>query len=171
MTFHLPDAVAALTRTPDVLDALLRELDDGWTRRRPAVDEWSAHEVLAHFIHGEQTDWIPRARVILEHGVTVPFTRFDRDGHVAVAAGHTTGELLELFRTWRVENVAALRSFALTDADLDREGIHPAFGPVRMGQLLATWTTHDHVHLGQITEALAARYAETVGPWRAYLWE
>lgn len=171
MTFRLPDAVAALGRTPDVLDALLGDLDDGWTRHRPAEGEWSAHDVLAHFIHGERTDWIPRARIILEHGTAQPFTPFDRTGHEAIAVDRTTGELLDVFRTQRAENLAALRSFALTEADLDREGTHPAFGPVRMGQLLATWTTHDHIHLGQITQALASRYTEAVGPWHAYLWE
>ncbi|MEU8080064.1 DinB family protein [Catellatospora citrea] len=171
MTFQLPDAIAALSRTPDVLDALLGDLGDGWTRHRPADGEWSAHDVLGHFIHGERTDWIPRARIILDHGTSTPFTPFDRDGHVAIAADRSTAELLDLFRTLRAENVAALRGFELTDDDLDREGAHPAFGPVTLGQLLATWTTHDHVHLGQITQALATRYTTEVGPWHAYLWE
>lgn len=171
MTFQLPDAVAALSRTPDTVDALLGELDDGWTRHRPAAGEWSAHEVLAHFIHGEQTDWIPRARIILEHGTERPFTPFDVRGHAPIAAGRTTAELLDLFRTLRAENLAALRGFGLTAGDLDREGTHPAFGPVTLGQLLATWATHDHVHLGQITQALATRYTTEVGPWQAYLWE
>ncbi|MEV4417155.1 DinB family protein [Catellatospora sp. NPDC049609] len=170
MTFQLPDAVAALSRTPDVLDALLGDLGDGWARHRPAEGEWSAHEVVAHFIHGERTDWIPRARIILEHGPERPFTPFEH-GHEAIAEGRTTAELLDLFRTLRAENLAALRGFGLTDADLAREGTHPAFGPVTMGQLLATWTTHDHVHLGQITQALATRYTAAVGPWHAYLWE
>ena len=34
---------------------------------------------------------------------------------------------------------------------------------------VATWAAHDLNHLGQITEALAKRYREEVGPWRAFL--
>jgi hypothetical protein len=40
---------------------------------------WSAYDVVGHLIHGERTDWIPRAKRILENGTTVPFDAFDRN--------------------------------------------------------------------------------------------
>lgn len=153
------------------MDAMLAQLDEAWAWHRAAPDEWSAAEVLGHFIHGERTDWIPRARIILEHGEQRPFEPFDRDGSVAAAAGRTTKELLSTFRSLRTANVEELRSWNLTEDDLDRTGTHPAFGPVTMRELLATWATHDHVHLAQLNQALAQAWAGDVGPWRAYLWE
>jgi DinB superfamily len=171
MAFELDAAVAALSRTPNVFDALLGDLDEAWVWHRPGPGEWSAAEVLGHFIHGERTDWLPRARIILAHGATRPFDPFDRDGSVAAAAGRTAKELLATFRTLRMENIESLLSVNLTEADLDRTGTHPAFGAVTLRQLLATWTTHDHVHLAQLTQALATAWTEDVGPWRAYLWE
>lgn len=171
MEFQLPDAITALSRTPDVLDAALGTLDEAWTQHRPAEGEWSAHDVLGHFIHGERTDWIPRARIIVEHGTALTFPPFDRQGHLAEAAGRSTAELLSTFRTLRTENLAALAKLNLGPADLAREGTHPAFGAVRMDALLASWATHDHMHLAQVMQALAARYQQAVGPWREYLWE
>jgi hypothetical protein len=171
VTFEFDEAVAALRRAPDVLDAMVGHLNDAWAWYRPAPQEWSAAEVLGHFIHGERTDWIPRARIILEHGVARPFDPFDRDGSVAAATGRTAKELLSTFRSLRTANVETLLSWNLTAADLDRTGTHPAFGAVTLRQLLATWTTHDHVHLAQLSQALAAAWTDEVGPWRAYLWE
>jgi hypothetical protein len=57
----------------------------------------------------------------------------------------------------------------LGDADLDRRGRHPSLGEVTLRQLLATWVVHDHNHLRQLQEALAAHYAADVGPWRSLL--
>jgi hypothetical protein len=171
VAFEFDQAVAALRRMPDVVDAIVGHLDEDWAWHRPAPGEWSAAEVLGHFIHGERTDWIPRARIILDHGTERPFDPFDRDGSAAAAAGRTAQELLSTLRSLRTENVETLVSWNLAAADLDRTGTHPAFGPVTLRQLLATWTTHDHVHLAQLNQALARAWTDDVGPWRAYLWE
>ena len=171
MSIALPQLAAALRRTPDVLDTLVGGVEEDWARHAPGPGEWDAATVIAHFIHGEQSDWIPRARTILERGTDWPFRPFDRNGHVTVLAGQTVGQLLATFRRLREDNVATLVEWALTRADLEREGTHPAFGQVTLGQLLATWATHDHVHLAQIAQALASRHAVSVGPWSEYLWE
>jgi hypothetical protein len=69
----------------------------------------------------------------------------------------------------RAGNLAALEAMRLTDGDLARRARHPDFGPVTLGQLLATWVAHDLGHLAQIARVMAKRYAAAVGPWRAYL--
>jgi hypothetical protein len=171
VAFELAGTVAALRRTPDVVDAMLGSLDEAWVWHRPGPQEWSAAEVLGHFIHGERTDWLPRARIILEHGHARPFDPFDREGSVAAATGRTAVELRSTFRSLRTSNVETLVSWGLTETDLDKQGTHPAFGPVTLRQLLATWATHDHVHLAQLSQALATALTGDVGPWRAYLWE
>ncbi len=171
MAFDVTSAIAALRRTPEALDALLGPLDDAWVWHRSAPGEWSAAEVIGHFIHGERTDWIPRARIILQHGPGRPFDPFDPDGSVAAADGRTASELRDTFRALRTTNIETLLSWKLGETELDKIGTHPAFGPVTLRQLLATWVTHDHVHLAQLSQALATAWVGDVGPWRAYLWE
>jgi hypothetical protein len=167
--FVLDEAIAILSRTPRMLDALLRGLPDPWIRGTEGGTTWSAFDVVGHLIHGEETDWIPRARIILEHGDARPFEKFDRLAQFTLSAGLTLDTLLDEFAEARARNLAELRSFGLTDADLDRPGRHPELGPVTLRQLLATWTAHDLDHVMQIARVLGRQYSDEVGPWRAYL--
>jgi hypothetical protein len=70
--FVMDEAVALLARTPASLDALLRGLPDGWIAAHEGGETWSPFDVIGHLIHGEQTDWMPRARIILDHGDGLP---------------------------------------------------------------------------------------------------
>jgi hypothetical protein len=169
MQLSLPDTIALLSRTPAALDALLRDLPDGWTRRNEGEGTWSPFDVVGHLIHGEQTDWLPRTRIILQYGTSRPFEPFDMNGHNQVCQGKSLGELLDEFAQLRATNLADLRALNLTQADLDRRGKHPALGSVTLGQLLATWPAHDLTHLHQISRIMAHQYRETVGPWAAYM--
>ena len=165
----MEEATAILARTPATLDALLRGLPDGWIRANEGGETWSPFDVIGHLIHGEQTDWLPRARIILERGDARPFDKFDRFAQFRGSRGRPLSELLDEFAARRAENLRQLATLALTDADLDRPGLHPELGPVTMRQLLATWVAHDLDHLVQIARVLARQYSDEVGPWRAYL--
>lgn len=165
----MDEAVAILTRTPGALDALLRGLPDGWIAANEGGDTWSPFDVVGHLIHGERTDWVPRARMILEHGDARPFDPFDRFAQQSASQGRTLGSLLDEFVALREENLRELAALGITDADLDRRGRHPGLGTVTLRQLLATWTAHDLDHLMQISRVLARQYSDEVGPWRAYL--
>jgi len=167
--FVMEEAVAILARTPATLDALLRGLPDGWVTAREGADTWSPFDVIGHLIHGERTDWVPRARIILEHGETRAFDKFDRFAQFADSAGRTLGSLLDEFATLRQANLHALAALGLTEHDLDRRGQHPELGVVTLRQLLATWVAHDLDHVVQISRVIAQQYTEEVGPWRAYL--
>lgn len=167
--FKLDDAIALLSNTPATLDSLLRNLPESWIHRREGGDSWTAFEVVGHLIHGEQTDWMPRARMILQHGDNRPFDVFDRGGHKQDIQGKSIGQLLDEFASARSENLAALRGLNLQPADFVRRGKHPALGDVTMSQLLATWAAHDLTHIHQISRIMAYQYRETVGPWSAYL--
>lgn len=166
--FHLNDAMAILERTPAGLGALLTGLSDRWVRATEGEGTWSPYDVIGHLIHGERTDWMPRARHILA-GETRPFDPFDPAGHLAEVEGKSLGELLLTFAELRRENLSALSNMNLTEADLSRKGEHPALGVVTLRQLLATWVAHDLNHVGQIARTMARVYAVEVGPWRAYL--
>jgi hypothetical protein len=165
----MEDAAAILARTPATLDSLLRGLPDGWIVAHEGGDTWSPFDVVGHLIHGERTDWVPRARTILEHGESRAFDKFDRFAQFGGSDGRTLASLLDEFATLRRENLRELAALRLTEADLDRRGKHPELGTVTLRQLLATWVAHDLDHVVQISRVLARQYSDEVGPWRAYL--
>src|SRR5688572_9413814 len=167
--FVVEEASAVLARTPATLDAMLRGLPESWVVANEGADTWSPLDVVGHLIHGERTDWIPRAKIILEHGEARPFDKFDRYAQFAASKGRTLSALLDEFASLRVRNLQQLSGFNLTERDLDRRGTHPELGTVTLRQLLATWTAHDLDHVMQISRVLARRYSDEVGPWRAYL--
>jgi hypothetical protein len=161
--------IALLTRTPAVLDAFLRDLPEEWTCENEGEKTWSAFDIVGHLIHGERTDWIPRARMILEFGETRTFERFDRLAQERESRGKSLPQLLDEFARLRSENIRELQGMNLREHDLQRRGRHPAFGAVTLSELLATWAAHDLTHLHQITRVMAHQYREAVGPWTAYL--
>jgi hypothetical protein len=165
MPFQWTEAQEILGRTPAVLRQLLGGISDCWSSSREREDSWSPHEVLGHLIHGEQEDWIPRARLILEHGTSNPFTPFDRFAHLEWCRDRPLDELLDRFAELRRRNLETLRALQPNAEQLRKQGVHPALGSVTLEQLLATWVVHDLNHLNQISRALAARYYETIGPW------
>lgn len=169
MTFELGEAVAVLRRTPSVLSALLGGLPAVWTTAHEGAGTWSPFDVVGHLIHGEETDWIPRARIVLAQGVDRTFAPFDREAQAAANVGRPLDALLATFARRRDESLTALEGFRLTERELALRGVHPAFGEVTLRQLLATWVAHDLGHLAQISRAMAKRYRDDVGPWRAYL--
>jgi uncharacterized damage-inducible protein DinB len=164
----LEDLIAVLERTPGTLSALLEGLPDIWLAATEGADTWSPFDVVGHLIHGERTDWIPRARHILA-GDSQPFAAFDREAQFKESQGQEIAALLATFVRLRRENLETLRGFALTSEDLERRGLHPELGEVTLGQLLATWVVHDLDHLGQVARTMAKVYGATVGPWSAYL--
>ena len=168
-SFVMDEAVAVLARTPATLDALLRGLPDGWIAAHEGGETWSPFDVIGHLIHGERTDWVQRASIILEHGETRPFDKFDRFAQFALSEGRSLASLLDEFATLRQENLRELERMRLTDADLERRGRHAELGAVTLRQLLATWVAHDLDHVVQISRVLARQYSDEVGPWRAYL--
>ena len=168
-SFVLEEAVAILERTPRTLDALLRGLPDGWIAGHEGGETWSPFDVIGHLIHGERTDWMPRARIILDHGEAHPFDKFDRFAQFEVSKGRTLTSLLGEFGTLRQNNLRDLATLNLTDSDLDRRGRHPELGVVTLRQLLATWVAHDLDHIVQVSRVMARQYTDEVGPWRAYL--
>jgi DinB family protein len=168
-SFAMEEAAAILARTPATLDALLRGLPDGWIAAHEGGETWSPFDVIGHLIHGERTDWVQRAGIILEHGETRPFDTFDRFAQFALSEGRSLASLLDEFATLRQENLRELDRMRLTDADLDLRGRHPELGVVTLRQLLATWVAHDLDHVVQISRVLARQYSDEVGPWRAYL--
>ena len=174
MEHNLEHTISLLTRTPAALNALLRDLPEAWTFRNEGEDtrgekSWSAFDVVGHLIHGERTDWMPRARMVLQFGETKAFLPFDRWGQERESERKSLGQLLDEFARLRSENLGELRALNLRPEDLKLCGRHPALGVVTLSALLATWAVHDLTHLHQISRVMAHQLREAVGPWSAYL--
>ena len=169
MNFDLPNSIALLSRTPSTLNALLRDLPQSWTACDEGDSTWTPTGVVAHLVHGEQTDWMVRARIILDSGETQSFEPVDRSAHLHMIQVKSLSELLDEFSHLRARNLHDLSDLNLQPADLARRGRHPALGPVTLSQLLAAWTAHDMTHLHQVSRILAHQYSDAVGPWSKFL--
>ncbi len=169
MKFQLEHATEILRRTPSTLNSLLHHLPDEWVLPNEGPRSWNPYDVLGHLIHGEETDWIPRAKIILEDGETHPFEPFDRFAMFEKSRGKSLAELLDTFERLRAVNLKELEGMRLTAEVLEKRGSHPELGVVTLSQLLATWVVHDLGHIGQVVRVMAKQYRSEVGPWQAYL--
>jgi hypothetical protein len=169
MEQNLRLTMALLARTPATLDAMLRDLPEEWTQCREGEKTFNAYEVVGHLAHGERADWMPRVKMILEHGESQAFVPFDRFAQDRESEGKSLSQLLDEFAELRAQNLDELRSLGLRDDQMQLRGKHPRFGPVTLGQLLATWAGHDMTHLHQLARIMAHQYREAVGPWTVYL--
>ena len=111
----------------------------------------------------------PRARIILARGPDPRFEPYDRFRHRERNGGRSLGSLLAEFDELRAANLELLRSWNLTDAELDLRGRHPSLGPVTLRHLLASWVVHDLGHVAQVARVLAKQYRDEVGPWVPFM--
>ena len=165
MKYSINEAAQVLEKTPLVLRSLLTGLSDGWTLSNEGPDTFSPYDVLGHLIHGEKTDWVTRAKIILAFGISKPFTPWDRFAQYEESKGKTLDQLLDEFAAVRKENMQWFSSLNLTETDLDRTGMHPTLGEITLRNLLSTWVVHDLTHIAQITRVMAKQYKEEMGPW------
>jgi hypothetical protein len=169
MDFDLDLSIDVLARTPATMHALLAGLGAPWVRGTEGSDTFSPFDVVGHLIDGEETDWMPRARIILARGADPVFEPYDRFRHRARNVDRTLDSLLEEFARLRSANLEELRSWQLTPAAQDLPGRHPSLGPVTLRQLLAAWVVHDLGHIAQAVRVMAKQYTPAVGPWVPYL--
>lgn len=169
MKFHLDRAVEVLRQTPYSLERLLGGLSEEWTASRNDRDDWTAYDVIGHLIHCEETDWIPRAEIIIAQGESITFEPFDRWAQFERSKGKSLPDLLTEFAHLRSLSLEKLLGWQLTPAQLELKGLHPEFGEVTLSQLLSTWVVHDLGHIRQIVRDLARHYETEVGPWKQYL--
>jgi hypothetical protein len=169
MELILAETTAVLSRTPGTLRELLEGLPESWLTTDEGAGTFSPRDVVGHLIHGEKTDWVPRIKLILGGGEAETFVPFERFGFRDAIQNTSTGALLAEFGSLRTSNLAYLKELSLKAPQLSLTGRHPELGIVTLGQLLATWAVHDLNHIGQVVRVMSKRYADAVGPWKAYL--
>ena len=170
MNFSLDKTIEVLERTPSTYKTLFQDLSRDWVYANEGENTWSPFDIVGHLIHGEKTDWIPRATIILTKGTAQKFEVFDRFAQGKVSAGKTMNQLLEEFSALRHQNLQTLKSWQLSESDLEKTGMHPddSIGLVTLQQLLATWTIHDLNHPHQASRVMVKHYGKEIGPWKAY---
>ena len=168
LLFEVTRSVEILQQTPYTLSRMLEGLSPEWTASVGDKENWSPYDVVGHLIHCEETDWIPRAEIILAQGEDRKFVPFDRFAQFENLRVKTLDDLLTEFAYIRNVNVEKLLRWHLTPDQLALKGIHPEFGEVTLTQLISTWVVHDLTHIRQIVTYLASKYSENVGPWKAY---
>jgi DinB superfamily len=165
MKYSLQRSYEILDRTPAVLQALLAGLPDDWVMPNEGPETFSPYDVIGHLVHGEKTDWVVRAKMILEFGNTQTFVKWNRFAQYEESKGKSLQQLLDEFAAIRKENMVWFRSLNLSEVDLNRQGMHPVLGDVTLRNLLATWVVHDLTHIAQITRVMAKQYKTEMGPW------
>jgi hypothetical protein len=165
MDFEINNSISILERTPSVLRSLLEGLDDEWIMNNEGPETFSPYDVIGHLIHGEKTDWTARTKRILEYGATKEFDKYDRFAQYTESKGKTLSQLFDELEVLRRNNIIWLRSLNLTEADLDKKGLHPVLGEVTLRNLLSTWVVHDLTHIAQVTRVMAKQYKGEMGPW------
>ncbi|NRD80029.1 DinB family protein [Bacillus sp. BRMEA1] len=169
MHFNMKEAIEILERTPQTLKYFLSGLSEGWLYCNEGEGTWNASEVISHLIEGEKENWIPRLEFILKEGENNPFPPFDRYSHLNEKVERSIEQKLLEFKRIRTENINRLKVLINTESQLHLTGYHPAFGTVKISELLSTWVVHDLTHISQIVRVMADRYRTDVGPWKEYL--
>ena len=118
MEHNLDQTIALLARTPATLNALLRDLPVAWTSANEGEKTFSPYDVVGHLLHGERTDWMPRAKIILQFGDSRAFEPWDRFAQQRESEGKSLPQLPDEFAYSRADNLAELRALNLTPQDL-----------------------------------------------------
>jgi uncharacterized damage-inducible protein DinB len=169
MEFVISEVIRILEATPAILTAWLGNLPVQWLMANNGEGTWSPYDIVGHLIHGEKTDWIPRAEIILSDRENREFEPFDRFAMFEESQEKSINELLDEFNLLRKGSLERLQALHPTVSDYEKTGIHPTLGEVTLRQLLSTWAVHDLNHLGQIAQVMARQYKVEVGPWRGFL--
>lgn len=161
--------VERLAAFPAVLRPLVENLSAEESRWRPSSADWSVVEVLRHLLDEEREDFKVRLGHVLRDPPE-PWPPIDPVG-AAASRGYRERALRPVLRDFELEreaSVAWLRGLldASPPIDWSVAHVHPKFGPIHAGDLLAAWAAHDLLHLRQITRRLFEMLAARGEPYR-----
>ena len=152
--------IATLQQTHPSLLRLTATLSDRALDFRPAPDDWSMREILAHLVDDEMYVMRTRLeRIIKEDRPSLA----PHDEKKWYASRNTTrDQLTELLSDFALQRAASLGMISmLREADWAREGYQPEYGVFTAEKWLTQWAAHDTTHLRQIENLLAAQLAKS----------
>jgi len=142
------DPVAILRGMPDALRAAL----EGWSaeqlNRQEAAGKWAARDVVAHLADSEIVVGF-RMRMVLAQD-RPPLVGIDQDlwADRLRYRDFPVGDFLEQFAALRRANLKHWER--LTDAELERLGVHSERGDESLAHMRRLYAGHDLMHLRQI---------------------
>ena len=130
-----------------LVDALAQFPKEMW-RFKPAPDDWSVHEIVAHIADSEANSYIRCRRFVAEPGQSV--MAYDEKAWAAALHYHdqSTGEALELFKWLRLRSYNLIRS--LPEAVWSNTIDHPENGVMTMDDWLDIYERHIPEHIQQM---------------------
>lgn len=133
------------------LPAVVAGVTDEDARWRPASGAWSILEIVSHLVDEEVEDFRQRLKLTLEDPGR-PWPGLDPEGAARDRRynDRVLDEVVRKFTTERRSSITWLRS--LREPDWDSAYIHPKFGPISAGMLMAAWPAHDALHLRQMAK-------------------
>lgn len=167
--YSVQTSLQVLERTPKVLYSLLNGLSDEWVMQNEGPGTWCASEVLSHLIFCERMNFFARIQIIRSGGGKKAFPPFDMSTQFELTKGKNMTGLLTEFGDLREQNLALFRKNPLSEAELNKTGLHPKMGAVTLRNVLSTWVAHDLAHTAQVIRVMAKQYKEEVGPFIEFL--
>ena len=150
MTAELTPAQVAvyLESSCALIEAELKALGDdaAWHQ---APGEWCAREVIGHLIEAEKRGFAGRIRIILASDRPA-LEAWDQVevGKQRNDCARVSDSLWMEFMGLRHDSVNLVQG--LKAADLDRSGMHPKVGELKVRWLLHEWVSHDRNHTKQL---------------------
>jgi len=144
--------------------ALAQGVSDQQARWKPHPDSWSIVEVVNHLLDEERHDFRVRLDYTL-HRPGEPWPPIDPGGWVA-ERGYNQRNLdtsLAQFLSERNASIAWLRALSQPDWEA---AYNAPWGPIRAGDLLASWLAHDLLHMRQLVELHWAYTTGELAPYR-----
>jgi len=168
-----PALIARLQVLPAVLPGLLTGLSAADARIKPPSGAWSILEIVNHLVDEEIEDFRQRLELTLRD----PALPWPKNNPEAWATDRRYNEQdlaasVQRFLTERHKSLAWLRS--LKTPDWSKAHQHPQ-GALTAGDLLASWTAHDQLHIRQLAKRLyelttrdaKPHSTDYAGPWGA----
>lgn len=161
---HAAGLIDRLEAMPAALEALVRVIAPDDARWRPDPESWSVLEIVCHLVDEETDDFRARLRSTLEDPAR-EWSPIDPGGWLSQRgyAEREPAERLGRFAAERAASIAWLRS--LERPDWSAERVHPKFGSMRAGDLLASWAAHDALHLRQVSRRVYQLAQRDAGPF------
>jgi len=169
MKFQPGTTIEIIERTPAVLHSLLTGISGEWIYTNEGNHSWSVFDVVGHLIVCEKTDFITRTEIILSGSVNKIFAPIDMHAQFEWNKGKTIQDLLIEFEQARHVNLEKLQGYQLQETDLEKTGVHPRIGTLKLKELLATWAAHDLNHIAQIARIMAFQYKDAIGPFIEFI--
>jgi hypothetical protein len=148
----------------EIVRQLVAGVSQAEARFKPTPETWSILEVVCHLYDEEREDFRPRLDIAL-HRPTSSWPTIDPAGWVTTRK-YNDRDLVQALDGLLTERESSLTWLhGLSEPNWEAEYAAP-FGPIKAGDLLASWVAHDNLHTRQLVELRRSRLLGMVAPYR-----